>query len=205
MRMFSLFLMDLQLVSLRVGQELAADDVSLVETKPSQHSCPVYAELVDVMGRATNILQLQWRRVREEPARGILVPPAWTSLPDLHSEIEKAWKNPFSARLHPHQRASSAAVEGTAEHGYVLMPPVDETLANYLASGRPSSLGAPTLPSKPLKTTSRLNGRAYTAAGQACAVLHTLAVLQAYQADLLRDLDQGAVLSPDAVAELCGI
>lgn len=188
--------MDLQPVSLRVGQELAADDVSLVETKPSQHSCPVYAELVDVMGRATNILQLQWRRVREEPARGILVdrflptrkPPAWTSLPDLHSEIEKAWKNPFSARLHLHQRA-----------------PVDEMLANYLTSGRPSSLGAPTLPSKPLKTTSRLNGRAYTAAGQACVVLHTLAVLQAYQADLLRDLDQGAVLSPDAVAELCGI
>ncbi|CAM4598264.1 unnamed protein product [Leuciscus chuanchicus] len=195
--------------SLRAGQELAADDISL----PLQPSCPVYAELVDVMGRATNRLQLQWRRVREEPVRGVLDdrflptrrPPARTSLPflpDLHSEIEKAWKNPFSARLHLQQRASFAAVEGAAEHGYVSMPPVDETLANYLASGRPSSLGAPTLPSKPLKTTSRLNGRAYTAAGQAGAVLHTLAVLQAYQADLLRDLDQGAGLPPDAMAEL---
>ncbi|KAL0147733.1 hypothetical protein M9458_056972, partial [Cirrhinus mrigala] len=32
--------------------------------------------------------------------------------------------------------------------------------------------------------------------------LHTMAVLQAYQADLLKDLDKGQGLSPDEVAEL---
>lgn len=32
-------------------------------------------------------------------------------------------------------------------------------------------------------------------------MLHTVAVLQAYQADLLKDLDQG--LPPEAVEELC--
>ncbi|CAM4467978.1 unnamed protein product [Leuciscus chuanchicus] len=196
------------------GQDMVDDAVSQVETESSRPSCPVYAELVEVMGRATDTLQLPWRRVREETARGRLDdrflpshrPPAQVSLPflpDLHNEIKKAWKNPFSARIHPHQRGSFAAVDGIAEHGYVPMPPVDETLANYLVSGQTSTLRAPTLPSKPLKTSSRLNGRANTAAGQAGAALHTLAVLQAYQADLLRDLDQGTGLSPEAVTELC--
>ncbi|KAL0157909.1 hypothetical protein M9458_045985, partial [Cirrhinus mrigala] len=44
--------------------------------------------------------------------------------------------------------------------------------------------------------------RAYAAAGQAVGALHTMAVLQAYQADLLKDLDKGQGLSPDEVAEL---
>ncbi len=47
-----------------------------------------------------------------------------------------------------------------------------------------------------------MNGRAYAAAGQAGAALHTMSVLQAYQADLLKDLDQGQGLPPEAVTEL---
>ncbi len=77
------------------------------------------------------------------------------------------------------------------ESGYERMPPVEET-----------SLKVPSLPYKPLQDTSRLNGRVYAAAGQAVASLHTMAVLQAYQADLLKDLDNGQGLSPDEVAEL---
>lgn len=46
-----------------------------------------------------------------------------------------------------------------------------------------------------LKTTSHLNGRPYTAAGQVGGSMHTTTVLQAYQADLLKDLDQGQGLS----------
>ncbi|KAI2646248.1 Lamina-associated polypeptide 2, isoform alpha [Labeo rohita] len=88
------------------------------------------------------------------------------------------------------------------ENGYEKMPPIEETLANYLSLGEASSLKAPSLPTKPLQRTSCLNGRAYVAAGQAVASLHTMAVLQAYQADLLKDLDKGQGLSPDEVAEL---
>ncbi|KAL0200467.1 hypothetical protein M9458_003654, partial [Cirrhinus mrigala] len=47
------------------------------------------------------------------------------------------------------------------------------------------------LPSKPLRTTSALVGKGYTAAGQAGACLHTISVLQAYQVDLLKELDDG--------------
>ncbi len=66
---------------------------------------------------------------------------------------------------------------------------MEETLASYLSVGETSSLKAPSLPSKPLQK--------YAAAGQAVASLHMMAVLQAYQADLLKDLDKGQGLSPD--------
>ncbi|KAL0188890.1 hypothetical protein M9458_015989, partial [Cirrhinus mrigala] len=84
------------------------------------------------------------------------------------------------------------------------MPPIEETLACYLSSGETSSLKAPSLPSKPqvCQDTSHFNGGAYAAAGQAVASLHIVAVLQAYQADLLKDLNKGKSLSPDEVAEL---
>ncbi len=81
--------------------------------------------------------------------------------------------------------------------------PTEDTLASYLSTGETSSLKASSLPSKPLQDTSCLNGRAYAAAGQVVASLHTMAVLQAHQADLLKDLDKGQGLSPDEVAELC--
>lgn len=37
---------------------------------------------------------------------------------------------------------------------------------------------------------------------QAGACLHTMAILQAYQADLLRDLDKGERVEPDDIKEL---
>ena len=59
-------------------------------------------------------------------------PPAQVSLPflpDLHTGVEGAWKNPYSACIHQHQRASLADVEWIREYGYVSMPPFDETFA----------------------------------------------------------------------------
>lgn len=41
------------------------------------------------------------------------------------------------------------------------------------------------------------------AASQAGGSLHTMAMMQAYQADLLKDLDHREGLSPKTVAELC--
>ncbi len=132
-------------------------------------------------------------------------PPAQVSLtflPDLHMEVEKEWKRPFSSRIHRFQHTSYVNIVGMRESGYERMPPKEETLASYLSMGETSSLKFPSLPSEPLQDTSRLNGKAYAAAGQAVASLHTMAVLQAYQADLLKDLDNSQGLSPDEVAEL---
>ncbi|ROI16194.1 hypothetical protein DPX16_12312 [Anabarilius grahami] len=91
--------------------------------------CPAYAELLEVMERAAGRLQLPWQREREETARGRLderflsghnpvTPVSLPFLPDLHVEIEKAWKNPFSARIHTHQRNNFADVEGLRRHGH---------------------------------------------------------------------------------------
>ncbi|KAL0153006.1 hypothetical protein M9458_051710, partial [Cirrhinus mrigala] len=116
-------------------------------------------------------------------------PPAQVSLPflpDLHTEVVKAWNKPFSSRIHRFQQTSYANIKGMRENGYERMPPIEETLASYLSLGEASSLKAPSLPTEPIQRTSSLNGRAYAAAGQAVASLHTMAVLQAYQADLLK-------------------
>ncbi len=54
-----------------------------------------------------------------------------------------------------------------------------------------------------MRTTSALVGKAYSVAGQAAACLHTMSLLQSYQAELLADLDEGEGIGPNAVCELC--
>ncbi len=176
------------------GQEWADEDEEDI-SEPSQPVCPAYDELLEVMEHATARLDLQWRHEKGGVARSRLderflsghnlpAPVSLPFLPDLHNEIVKAWEKPYSARIHRYMHNNYADIEGMREHGYA------------------STLKAPALPSKALKDTSRLNGRAYAAAGQAGAALHTMSVLQAYQADLLKDLDQGQGLPTEAVIEL---
>lgn len=81
---------------------------------------------------------------------------------------------------------------------------VEETLAAYLSHDAASSLKAPTLSTKPYRVTSSLVGKVYKAAGQAGACLHTMAILQVYQADLLKDLHKGEGAQPDDIKELHG-
>ncbi len=88
------------------------------------------------------------------------------------------------------------------ELDYGTMPRVEETLASYLSPGAASSPKAPVLPTKPLSTSLALVGKAYMAAGQAGACLHTMSVLQAYQADLLKEMDEGEDIKNDDIAEL---
>ncbi len=196
-----------------VQKEQEMSEGEEAETELSQTSCPAYKELLEVMERATVRLHLPWERTKMVAPPGRLderylsghKPPAQVSLqflPDLHTEVEREWKKPFSSRIHRFQHTSYANIARMRESGYERMPPVEETLASYLSMGDTASLKVPSLPFKPLQDTSRLNGRAYAAAGQAVASLHTMAVLQAYQADLLKDLDNGQGLSPDEVAEL---
>ncbi len=129
-----------------------------------------------------------------ERIRAIICPPrlgsslCWVSEEtEIVGEIMKSWDKPYSARIHRYKHANHADIEGMREHGYVSISPIEGTLASYLLAGVTSTLKAPALPSKPLKDTSRLNGRAYVAVGQAGASLHKMSVLQAYQADLLKD------------------
>ncbi len=82
------------------------------------------------------------------------------------------------------------------------MPKVEEMLVNYLSPESSSSIKSPVLPIKPVRTISALVGKAYSATGQAAVCLHTMYLLQAYQAELLGDHDEGGGCGPNAVCEL---
>ncbi len=116
--------------------------------------------------------------------------------------MSRSWGKPFSARLFVPLSDYYGNVAGTSERGYRAMPRVEQTLASYLSPDAASSLKAPTLPTKPLRTSSALVGKGYAAAGQAGSCLHTMAVLKAYQADLLKELDEGEGFSADDICEL---
>ncbi|KAL0186202.1 hypothetical protein M9458_017872, partial [Cirrhinus mrigala] len=175
---------------------------------------PQYEELLEVVTRAVAKLNIDWPpESLVEPQRSKLderflrsrPPSARRSLPffpDLHTEVSRSWNNPFSSRLFIPASYNYGHVGGLDERGYRAMPRVEQTLASYLSPAAASSLKAPVLPSKPLRVTSALVGKGYAAAGQAGACLHTMSVLQAYQADLLKELDEGAEISDCDISEL---
>ncbi len=122
---------------------------------------------------------------------------------DLHQEISRSWKQPFSSRLTNAAAADFTNLVGSVEQGYTAMPVVEDTLASHHSpSLAPSWKSRPLLPSKLCRTTSALIGKSYIAAGQADMALHTMAILQAYQADVLKEIDEGTGLTPEAVKEL---
>ncbi|ROI81362.1 hypothetical protein DPX16_14791 [Anabarilius grahami] len=109
-------------------QEMANEEEAGEPAETSKPPCPAHAELLEVMERGSGRLQLPWERVKKGAARGRLderflsghntvAPVSLPFLPDLHVEIEKAWKNPYLARIHQHQRANFSDVEGLSQHG----------------------------------------------------------------------------------------
>ncbi len=111
---------------------------------------------------------------------------------DLHQEISRSWKQPFSSRLTNAAAADFTNLVGSVEQGYTAMPVVEDTLASHLSpSLAPSWKSRPLLPSKPCRTTSALIGKSYIAAGQAGIALHTIAIIQSYQEDVLKEMDKG--------------
>ncbi|KAI5102599.1 hypothetical protein C0J45_7951, partial [Silurus meridionalis] len=204
------------------GTSSAALHVSLSEegelmdaSEPVEPSQPVlYEELLEVVTRAVAKLDLAWpvkqqrqrapSKLDERFLRPVSLPRRRGLLffPDLHAEVSSSWETPYSARASPHHSSIYANVVGAKACGYGAMPRVEETLASYLSPSVASSLKAPVFPTKPLRATSALVGKAYAAAGQAAGCLHTMGVLQAYQADLLHDLDEGLSSGATDIKEL---
>ncbi len=181
------------------------------EARPSA----AYSKLVDVLSRATEKLALDWpdepRKSRASKLHDRFLIGAHSKLErrklsffsDLHREISSSWKQPFSSRLTNAAAADFTNLVGSVEQGYTAMPVIEDALASHLSpSLAPSWKSRPLLPSKPCRTTSALIGKSYIAAGQAGMALHTMAILQAYQADVLKEMDEGTGLTPEAVKEL---
>ncbi|XP_073720453.1 uncharacterized protein [Misgurnus anguillicaudatus] len=196
------------------SEEVDIMSVDVVDAEEPSHSSPAFDDLLEVVTNAVARLKLDWPaetqsarpqsmlderflKQKSQPSRRNM-----PFFPDLHSELSRSWKAPYSARVHTPHATMYSNIVGMGEHGYLTMPRVEQTLASYLSPAAASSLKSPSLPTKPVRLTSSLVGKAYKSAGQAGASLHTLAVLQAYQAELLKDLDTEAGGTSDVFKEL---
>ncbi len=127
-----------------------------------------YEELLEVVTRAVHKLKIDWPAEQQTKSRGSKLdehflrarpPPPHRSLPffpDLHTEVCRSWGRQYSSRLFIPASNYYGNVAGLDECGYRAMPKVEQTLASYLSPHVASSLKAPALPTKPLRTTSTL-------------------------------------------------
>ncbi|MGL4355807.1 MAG: hypothetical protein ACRCTP_18420, partial [Aeromonas popoffii] len=174
---------------------------------------PGYEELLEVVNRAVARLGVDWPTEQQEIKSVSKLDERFLKkrlqpqrrglpfFPDLHTEVSKSWKKPYSSRISS-TSSSFSVVLGARDKGYGMMPKVEDTLAIYLSPEAASSLKSPTLPTKPCRVTSNLVGKAYMASGRAGSCLHTMGLLQAYQADLLGDIKEGEVIDPGLLNEL---
>ncbi|CAM4618530.1 unnamed protein product [Leuciscus chuanchicus] len=168
--------MEAPILQLSSSEEL--DIVSIdAESEDSPPQSHAFEELLDVITRAVERLSIEWPEDRQG-ARS-------------KSKLEERF---LPSRAQPQRRSLPFLPDLHTE--------VEETLASYLSPATASSLKAPALPSKPVKFTSSLVHKAYAAAGQAAACLHTMSLMQAYQAELLGDSEEGGGFSADTVSEL---
>ncbi len=187
------------------SMSLAASDAeelsgSVTDSAPSRLPTPSAAKAG--MDAELEELGLEWSPP-EEPSRSSLdewflpgrrqAPQQRPSpfFPEVHDELTRSWRSPYSARLRTSASSALTTIDGTEEKGYERMPQLDESVAAHLCP--PTAIGwkaKASHPSKPCRTTSVLAGHSYASAGQAASALHSMAVLQVYQAKLLSAIDE---------------
>ncbi|XP_016366409.1 squamous cell carcinoma antigen recognized by T-cells 3-like [Sinocyclocheilus rhinocerous] len=87
-------------------------------------------------------------------------PPPVPFFPEVHEEVTKSWRAPFSARNRPGASSVLTTLDGGAAQGYVDIPP---SRVRYCHVALPAN-----------------------AAGQAASALHAMALLQVHQAKALK-------------------
>ncbi len=159
-------------------------------------------ELTAMLSRAAESIGLHYRRP-PSPERSRLddwflgaqaerrQPPPVPFFPEVHEEVTRSWKAPFSARNRPSASSVLTTLDGGAAQGYVEVPPVERAISMQLCpQGAAAWRGNPRLPSRACKFSSALTAKAYGAAGQATSALHAMALLQVHQAKALKQLHE---------------
>ncbi len=176
--------------------------------------CPSQIQnLTAMLSRAAESVGLHWRPP-PSPERSRLDnwflgaqadrrrPPPVPFFPEVHEEVTRSWKAPFSARNRPSTSSVLTTLDGGAAQGYVEIPPVERAIAMQLCpQGAAAWRGNPRLPSRACKFSSALTAKAYSAAGQAASALHAMALLQVHQAKALKQLHEGGA-DPAGLQEL---
>ncbi|KAI2653488.1 Transposon Ty3-G Gag-Pol polyprotein [Labeo rohita] len=122
--------------------------------------------------------------------------------PEVHEELTKSWKAPLSARSRHAISPSLTTLDDGPARGYTEVPQVERAIAMHLCPQNAASWrGRPRLPSRACKFSSALVAKAYAASGQAASALHAMAILQVYQAKVLKNLHEG-VPDPELLHEL---
>ncbi len=181
------------------GHDLLVDTCgSLPPGRQERRSSLSYSELLGMVTRAVDKLGLDWEaEAVKAQSQSKLDDCFLTScapalphkplpfFPDLHQEVSRSWKQPFSACITNAAAVDFATITDMVGHGYT----VEETLAEHLAPNSATAWKSlPLLPSKSCRVKSSLVRKSYSAAGQ---TLHSMAVFQAYQVELLKELDEG--------------
>ncbi len=197
------------------GDELGSGEDDLAALPPSgrvalPESDP---ELTAMLSRAAESIGLHYRHP-PSPERSRLddwflgaqaerrQPPPVPFFPEVHEEVTRSWKAPFSARNRPSASSVLTTLDGGAAQGYVGVPPVERAIAMQLCpQGAAAWRGNPRLPSRACKFSSALTAKAYGAAGQAASALHAMALLQVHQAKALKQLHEGDA-DPGVLQEL---
>ncbi len=126
-----------------------------------------YSELVDVL--ATEKLSINWP-VEPRESQSSNLDKRFFSGPnsrperrklqffsDLHHEISRSWKQPFSSCLTYAAAADFTNLVGSVEQGYTAISVIENMLASHLSpSLAPSWKSRTLLPTKPSRTTSTL-------------------------------------------------
>lgn len=75
--------------------------------------------------------------------------------------------------------------------GYSKIPPVEEAIATHLCPSASLKVKSAVVhPNKPCCTTASITWKVYAVSGQAVSGLHSIAVLQVFQAKMLKHLDK---------------
>ncbi len=61
-----------------------------------------------------------------------IAPCSLPFFPDLHHEVSRSWKQPFSSRLTNAAAADFTSLVGSVEQGYAVVPAVEDMLAAHL-------------------------------------------------------------------------
>ncbi len=106
---------------------------------------------MDVLSQATKKLFIDWHdepresqssKLNEQFLSGPNSRPERKKLPlfsDLHHEISRSWKQPFSYRLFNVAAADFTNLVGPVEQGYIAIPVVEDMLASHLSTSLASS------------------------------------------------------------------
>ncbi len=154
-----------------------------------------------MLSRATENVGLVWNSPpRPDPSRldewflgggraGSQRPPPVQFFPEVHEELTRSWKAPFTARNKSCSSSPFTTLDGGAALGYADIPSVEQSVAMQLCPTAATTLrGNPRLPSWACKYSSGLTGSAYRACGEAASALYTMALLQVHQP---KDLHEG--------------